>query len=744
MEPATRVGIGLKWLTTSVAGRTLALGAAIKILAVVLQAPLAKSRAVAAIDTLGDVLIVVAALTIGYYLFVDLKRVILWRVRRKLTLSYLFIGFVPALLLIAFFLVSGLLLFLSVAAYSVRMQMDTFEERAKFLAQTAALDLARGTARADSERALRYQFNSVVGRYPLVAYALVPTDRTCASTEAPGLLREARPTDPREARPTDPREARPADPREARAAEPPLTAGDWRHLPAPAVVPAWVPCEGMQALVTFRSGADTYVAARGVEWIPGRPREAVIVDLPIGPAMLQRIGDAAGVEAGPLTETEEVEARNENPSERRRVIFGPASIPKPGVPQTSPVLRGLAWVAFLDHVNWDTGESGTLLMSIRMSPFVVYDRISGPGFREFGNINFGQILLFVMGIVVVLFVIIQLVAFGMGLSLARSITGAVHELFEGTERVGRGDFSHKIVIRSRDQLGELAASFNSMTTSIEYLLQEKAVKERLEQELRIARAIQMSLLPQGPLQMPGLTLTSHCEPAREVGGDYYDYVPIDHDRVGLLIADVSGKGTSAALYMAELKGIILSLSQRHTSPRELLINANQIISRHLDTRSFITITYAIVDVRAGTLTYARAGHCPLIHVPGAHAASRHARILIPDGMVLGLQIDDGQMFERALEESTIQLGSGDLFLFYTDGISETMNPDGECFGDVRLAELLEGNADASPAEIRERILREVQAFAGTAAQQDDMTMLLLGIQDVAQAAERPAGAALVP
>src|SRR6185295_6471080 len=132
----------------------------------------------------------------------------------------------------------------------------------------------------------------------------------------------------------------------------------------------------------------------------------------------------------------------------------------------------------------------------------------------------------------------------------------------------------------------------------------------------------------------------HCEPAREVGGDYYDYISLDADRVALLIADVSGKGTSAALYMAELKGIILSLSQRHTSPRQLLINANQIISRHLDTRSFITITYAVVDVGAGTLTYARAGHCPLIHVPGPHAASRRARILIPDGMVLGLQIDD--------------------------------------------------------------------------------------------------------
>jgi len=242
--------------------------------------------------------------------------------------------------------------------------------------------------------------------------------------------------------------------------------------------------------------------------------------------------------------------------------------------------------------------------------------------------------------------------------------------------------------------------------------------------------------------MPGLSLVPHCEPAREVGGDYYDYVPIDRDRLGLLIADVSGKGTSAALYMAELKGVILSLSQRHTSPRQLLINANQIISRHLDTRSFITITYAVVDLRARTLTYARAGHCPLIHVPGPHAASRSAQILVPDGMVLGLQLDDGRMFEQALEESTIQLGTGDLFLFYTDGISETMNPDGECFGDVRLAQLLERHADLPPAEIRERVLREVQAFAGTAAQQDDMTMLLLGIQDVPEPAESPAGEAV--
>ncbi len=169
----------------------------------------------------------------------------------------------------------------------------------------------------------------------------------------------------------------------------------------------------------------------------------------------------------------------------------------------------------------------------------------------------------------ILFLIIEFVALVAGLALARSITGSVHELFAGTERVRQGDFTHKIDIRATDQLGELAESFNSMTASIEDLLRQAAEKKRLEEELRIAHEIQMSLLPQGPLRMPGLSVTALCVPAREVGGDYYDFLPLDAHRVGVLIADVSGKGTSAALYMAELKGLVLSLSRIHTSPRDL-------------------------------------------------------------------------------------------------------------------------------------------------------------------------------
>jgi serine phosphatase RsbU (regulator of sigma subunit) len=300
--------------------------------------------------------------------------------------------------------------------------------------------------------------------------------------------------------------------------------------------------------------------------------------------------------------------------------------------------------------------------------------------------------------------------------------------------VRAGDFSHKLVVRSRDQLGELAESFNSMTASIEDLLLQKAQKERLEQELRIAREIQMSLLPQGPLQMAGLTVSALCVPAREVGGDYYDFLHLDDHRVGVLIADVSGKGTSAALYMAELKGLLLSLSRIHTSPKELLIAANRLIANHLDARSFITITYAVVDLRARTLTYARAGHTPLIYVPGAcGGGSRGVQILAPDGMVVGLKLDNGEMFEGCLQEETIGLQPGDLYLFFTDGISEAMNARDDCFGETRLGQLVETHAHLPSDELRERVLREIAAFVGDAPQHDDMTMILLKVDEVVEA-----------
>jgi phosphoserine phosphatase RsbU/P len=172
---------------------------------------------------------------------------------------------------------------------------------------------------------------------------------------------------------------------------------------------------------------------------------------------------------------------------------------------------------------------------------------------------------------------------------------------------------------------------------------------------------------------------------------------------------------------------MLSLSRHHVSPRQLLIEANRIISKHLDARSFITMTYAVVDLRARTMTCARAGHCPLVYVPGPDSSSRTPQVLTPDGMVLGLQCDLGDTFDRLLEEVTLPLSRGDLFVLYTDGISEAMNPDGDYFGDQRLVELAERHADLTSDDLRERILTEVHTFAGDAAQHDDMTMVLVKI-----------------
>jgi serine phosphatase RsbU (regulator of sigma subunit) len=211
----------------------------------------------------------------------------------------------------------------------------------------------------------------------------------------------------------------------------------------------------------------------------------------------------------------------------------------------------------------------------------------------------------------------------------------------------------------------------------------------------------------------------------------------------VLIADVAGKGTSAALYMAELKGLILSLSRIYHSPRQLLIEANRIIARNLDSRSFITMTYAVVDVQARTMTYARAGHTPLMYRKAEGlAALPQVQVLAPDGLVLGLQIDDdGRLFERLLTEETLQLHLGDVLLFYTDGITEAMNDESDCFGEGRLGEIVAEHGDLPPEQLRERILREIEAFVAGAPQHDDMTMILLKVEALAAGAIlSPAGA----
>ena len=709
------------WLTRTFAGRLVLVSLGIKAVVWTVRVATQSMTALSALNSIATLLLLIAVVVIGYRTYVHVKSVVLWRVRRKLTLSYVFIGLVPVLLLIVFFWVAGLLLFVNVGGYMLRARLTSLVDRAQALAETAAADLAHVRGTAETSAALARHQQGANAQFPLVSYAVVPSSAACTAGTRPA------------------------------ASGPVAVAGPWAHSPTPAVVPEWVSCAGYGSMVAGKTAvsAPPWIAARGLAWVTHDDvREAVVVDVPLGSMLLETIANETGVAVrslrlyadvdGPFDDdTPEPQAppapaggsgRGAEESQRG-LVLGPANISLGGG-LTSWAIR---YAAIVDYTAWQSGSSERLLVQFDLGLRQAYDHLSASA-GQVEDISFGQILLVILALVAVLFLIILAVAFLVGFVLARSITGAVHELFEGTEKVRGGDFSHKIVVHARDQLGELAQSFNSMTASIEDLLVQKAQKERLEQELRIARGIQMSLLPQEALNVAGLSFAGHCEPAREVGGDYYDFWAIDDHRFGLLIADVAGKGTSAALYMAELKGIVLSYSQSHDSPRQLLIDANRIISNHLDTQRFITMTYGVVDVRARTLTYARAGHCPLIRLPGPNALSPSAEVLAPDGLVLGLKIDDGEMFARLLEEATVPIAQGDVFLLYTDGLTEAMNPAGDFFGEDRLSALVQLHGAGPFPLLRDEILGAISTFVGPAEQQDDMTMLLLRVQDMEPAA----------
>lgn len=703
-------------LLRTLPGRAIVVGLAIKI-ALLIAGTIAGTlpSALSVLDTVASLAVLAGGSVFVVRGLAFATRRLLWRVRRKLIISYIFIGFVPAFLIIAFFMLGGLLLFSNFSSYLVQSRFRTLTERAEAIASTTAAEMQRAGGR-DIAGILDRRQEAVAAEFPGASLAAVPMTHPCG-------------------RPSPAVSASPQPPEIE-------LAGPWSHVEPPTSIPDWIPCQGFSGLLTYErpgepssaplgpltvNGQDVSVATLGVEThalvravaFPETraPRFAVVVDLLVNDRFRQQLRQDTGAELTNL--------RRQSPD----VPALPRKDDDVDEP-AAPMATGLsASASSLEYVDWNTGaRGGVLLALIRLSISEVYQRISSQGV---GDRQFGQLLFRILILIGVLFLIIEAGALVTGLVLAKSITGSVHELFVGTERVRQGDFTSKIAVVEKDQLGELSESFNQMTASIEDLLRQAAEKKRLEEELRIAHEIQMSLLPQGPLRMPGLSVTALCVPAREVGGDYYDFLPLDNHRVGVIIADVSGKGTSAALYMAELKGLMLSLSLIHSSPRALLIAANRIIAKHLDSRTFITMTYAVIDVRARTMTYARAGHTPLIYAPAAPAGGeRLARVLAPDGLVLGLKIDEGQMFERILEEETIPLHPGDLLLFFTDGITEAMDPGDDCFGEARLGRLIEEHGDLPADALQERVLCEIASFVNGAPQHDDMTMILLKVDAV--------------
>jgi len=393
----------------------------------------------------------------------------------------------------------------------------------------------------------------------------------------------------------------------------------------------------------------------------------------------------------------------------------------------------------LSVVDWasTTGERqrAGALVRVQTRPALLYQRL----FAAAGD--FAEAVEYSLLFIAIVFAIIELLALFIGTKLTRSITSAVAQLYEATKHINRADFSHRITVKSSDQLATLANSFNSMTTSIEKLVQEQKEKQRLEGELAIAQEVQAQLYPKLITQLETLEVHGFCRPARTVSGDYYDFLGLNSDRLMLAVGDISGKGISAALLMATIhsavraysiedapvlrepaavgssarSGLMLASESRggDASPATLLTLLNHQLYESTPAAKYATLFLGIYDGTTRRLTYANGGHLQPILI----AEDGSAQMLDCGGTVVGL-------FDNlSFPEAAVQLRPGDMLVTYTDGVTEPENDYGE-FGEERLIQLVRENRHLPLERITEIVVAAVLDWIGENEQPDDVTLVL--------------------
>ena len=394
------------------------------------------------------------------------------------------------------------------------------------------------------------------------------------------------------------------------------------------------------------------------------------------------------------------------------------------------------WWSLFNATDWNTGKELTGAIVVGSRPSMLYNVLFntlGPKAGIFVNVLVG---------IAVFLGIIELIALFIGVRLTRSMTKSVAELYAATEHVNRGDFSHRIQVRTRDQMASLETSFNSMSASLSKLMAEQKEKQRLESELAIAHEVQTLLFPRQISELSALEVHGVCRPARTVSGDYYDFIPLRNDRLMLAVGDISGKGISAALLMAtvhafvrayslepqhalepaplaaggDLRGgqcLTLDLPQGECAPGSLMSTLNYQLYRSTPPEKYATMFLGCYDGASRTLTYSNAGHLP----PMVLCHDGKVQRLEVSGTVVGLF--DGVNYG----ESRLPMHPGDILVAFSDGVTEPENEFGE-FGEDRLVDLIRAHRDQSLARISELLTSAVADWIGGNEQPDDVTLVL--------------------
>ena len=576
-----------------------------------------------------------------------LLRSIIWRLRNRLIVAYIFIALVPVVLLATL----G-----AVAAYFVTGQVAIYLVNSELERQV-------GTLRGAAESVLR-----------------VPPDRRLASMERLGAYFEER--FPNFEIRVDQNETYlyPAD---ASIEKPPASLNDNSGI--------------------LLKGNEYFVWAH-----IRRPDGEVTAMAPLNSTYLSSLIPSLGpVSLGSRTESQSGTFRIRK---RKSTTPSPAEVKIPDAINNFDIqLAGFRTIPIAVWDNSNSSRNDYLMINTR---FLAVLKIIFSSKQDWDQ-NFVLLLLISLGS---LFLVFEIIALIVGVTLTRTITASVHNIYTGTNRVMEGNFSHRIPLAGRDQLAQLGESFNRMTENLEKLLTVAKENERLNAELEIAREVQGQLYPKSVPPSTQLAITAHYQPARMVSGDYFDFHRLAPNELCFSMGDVAGKGISAALLMATVQSSFRSRIQSQIGSMcvsEVVTELNKQLYANTAPEKFSTFFLGIFDEETSVLRYTNAGHLPPILIRKGEAS-----LLAVDGMVVGA-------FPFAqYGESSIVLESGDILLLYTDGISEPQNDYDEMFGEDRLIEVVKKNAHLSDTGIINAVMDAVNQWTGSPELQDDMTMLI--------------------
>jgi sigma-B regulation protein RsbU (phosphoserine phosphatase) len=530
----------------------------------------------------------------------------------------------------------------------------------------------------------------------------------------------------------------------------------------PLGLPPWAAdLHGNQYRGLVLDGQDLYLVAIDQRHTEGSGLLTVITSLPVDSALMDVVAQGLGrvrvsglMTGGPQTTPVTPSSASNVGGSRsldsdieRTSVYGGAEPPAVNLLDFS-----VPFISTMDIRNWETGDRDNVPIVVHSRPSVLYSQLFG---SSLGGIVTSYIRNGLVGICI-LFLLIEALALWAARRLSGNITTSVEELYAATQRVDRGDFVHRIAaapVGKRDQLGELARSFNRMTGSLERLLVEQQEKERMQNELTIAQEVQANLFPRQVHDLPMLQLHGICRPARTVSGDYFDFLIFRHpdnpdgsrgaeSGVGIALGDISGKGISAALLMATLHSAVrayrlasedlvysesaiaaLTASREDLagdsgklfeSPGRILSLLNRHLYRSTQPEKYATLFLAHYDADSAHLTYSNAGHLPPFVID---REGRVVRRLDRGGTVVGLM--DGMRYE----EDRFRMNSGDILVAYSDGITEPENDFGE-FGESRLVEIVALYRDQPLTVISNQVLLALDAWIGAAEQPDDITLVL--------------------